>query len=223
MVASAAFPGAGQLLERRARGAAYLAVEAFAWVRYSGDRRTGVAQRDRYRRLADVVARAAFGGPLPLGSFAYYESMERYVESGPYGADAGGVFDPPTDTSTFNGAAWLLARQTYWTNPSIPPDPGTRAYQAAVEFYRARAVRPEYQWSWRHAPLQHEEFRRTIRASNNAFRDALRDLGLVIANHAFSTVDAFVTVRLGRGAPGIGDDGIAVTGRLPLPARLLPW
>jgi hypothetical protein len=41
-----------------------------------------------------------------------------------------------------------------------------------------------------------------IRESNDANRRAMQHLGLIIANHVLSTVDAFITVRLqgqGRG------------------------
>ena len=47
--------------------------------------------------------------------------------------------------------------------------------------------------------------RRTIRRSNNAYRTSLQDLGLVIANHALSTVDAFITVRLRRHVDAAGE------------------
>ena len=80
----------------------------------------------------------------------------------------------------------------------MPPDRTSLEYRSAEAVYRERAVGPEFRRSWANARLEYAEFRRTIRRSNNAYRTSLQDLGIVIANHALSTVDAFVTVRLRR-------------------------
>lgn len=203
VLASAVVPGTGQALLRQDRLVAYLAVEAFAWARYRADVREGQRARATYRRLASEVARRPFSTLRPVGDFEYYERMEKFVESGAFDAVAGGELDPEPDTTTANGSTWLLARQTYWTDPFTPPPTDSREWAEAERFYRERAVRPEYRWSWTNARLEYAEFRRTIRRSNNAYRNSLEDLGLVIANHALSTVDAFITVRLRR--QGIGE------------------
>lgn len=198
VLASAVVPGGGQALLRQDRVVAYLAVEAYSWARYFADAREGRRARASYRNLASEVARRPFANVRPDGDFDYYERMEKFVESGAFDAVAGGELDPEPDTSTANGAIWLLARETYWPDPLAPPPMDSREYERAESFYRDRAVRPEYRWSWRNARLEYAEFRRTIRRSNNAYRTSLQDLGIVIANHALSTVDAFITVRLRR-------------------------
>ena len=195
-LASAALPGSGQLLLRQDRFVAYAAVEAYAWLRYAADLREGRRQRTAYRALADEVARAFFADAKPRGSFDYYERMEAFVESGVYDRFPGGALEPELDANTFNGSLWLLARRTYWSDPDDPPEPESEAYQRAIEFYRSRAVRPEFRWSWRNAQLEQDVFRRTIDRSNDAFRRSVTDLGIVLANHVLSTVDAFVSVRL---------------------------
>ena len=124
--------------------------------------------------------------------------MEKFAQSGAFDAVPGGDLDPEADTTTANGSIWLLARQTFWSDPTLPPDRTSLEYRSAEAFYRERAVGPEFRWSWDNARLEYAEFRRTIRRSNNAYRTSLQDLGIVIANHALSTVDAFVTVRLRR-------------------------
>lgn len=198
ILASAVVPGTGQAILKQDRVIAYLAIEAYAWVRYVADAREGREARTTYRNLASEVARRPFSTTRPLGDFDYYERMEKFVESGAFDAIPGGDLDPEQDTTTANGAIWLLARQTYWSNPSVPPSRTSDEYMFAEKFYRERAVAPDFRWSWSNARLEYAEFRRTIRRSNNAYRNSLEDLGLVIANHALSTVDGFITVRLRR-------------------------
>lgn len=218
VLASAVVPGSGQALLKQDRFVAYLAIEAYAWARYVADAREGRSARASYRALASEVARRQFGGSRPVGDFDYYERMEKFAESGAYDAVPGGDLDPEPDTTTANGAIWLLARQTFWTDPATPPPRTSQEYSNAATFYRDRAVKPEFQWSWAGARLEYAEYRRTIRRSNNAYRTSLQDLGLVIANHALSTVDAFVTVRLRRHTEG-GAQRFELYGTVPL-ARL---
>jgi hypothetical protein len=198
VLASAIVPGSGQATLKQDRFIAYLAIEAYAWARYAADAREGKRARATYRELASEVARRPFGATRPLGDFDYYERMEKFAESGAFDAVPGGDLDPEPDETTANGAIWLLARETYWTNPDTPPGRDEAAWRNAEGFYRERAVQDNYRWSWTNARLEYAEFRRTIRRSNNAYRTSLQDLGLVIANHALSTVDAFITVRLRR-------------------------
>jgi len=195
-VASAALPGAGQLALKQDRFVAYLAVEGLAWLQYASNRREGRRQQRAYRDLARTVARAGFGGALPAGDFDYYERMEHFVESGAFDAVPDGAIDPEEDPSTYNGSLWLLARQTYWADPTLPPARDSDAYQNAIAFYTRRAVKPEYRWSWRDAQLEQDVFRQTIERSNDAFRRSVLDLGVVIANHVLSTIDSYITVRL---------------------------
>ncbi len=218
ILASAIVPGTGQAWLGQDRFVAYLAVEAYAWARYAADAREGRQARSSYRNLASEVARRPFSTTRPVGDFDYYERMEHFAESGAFDAIPGGALDPEPDTTTANGATWLLARQNFWSNPSVPPPRESAEYKFAEEFYRERAVGPEYRWSWSNAQLEYAEFRRTIRRSNNAYRNSLEDLGLVIANHALSTVDAFITVRLRRQVDASGKR-YELTGSLPLGRR----
>ena len=202
-LASALLPGGGQALLGQDRFLAYLAVEGFAWLRYATDIAEGKRQRRAYRALAARVARAGFVESPPIGDFEYYERMKHWVESGVFDRLPGGAVEPEMDTTTYNGAMWLLARRTYWADPDAPPAPGSSSYVRALAFYLDRAVGPEYRWSWSGAALEQDVFGRTIDRSNDAYRRAIEDLGLVIANHVLSTVDAYVTVRLrARREPG---------------------
>ncbi|HEX2781855.1 MAG TPA: hypothetical protein VHM30_20275 [Gemmatimonadaceae bacterium] len=205
-LASAVVPGAGQARLDQDRFVGYLAMEGFLWARYFVDRRQGVEERNRYRDLALRVSRAQFGGPKPQGDFEYYERMEHWIASGAYDTDPGSSFVPESDTTTFNGAMWLLARRTYWPSPDTPPPPGSNAYAAALRFYERYAVPSDFQWSWRDAPLHQDVYRRHIRASNDAFRRTITDVGAVLANHVLSTVDAYVSLRLRSRDPGAASD-----------------
>jgi len=173
-------------------------------------------RRDRYRDLAARVARAPYSTLRPNGDFEYYERMTHYPEAGRFDLVAGGGIDPETDTTTFNGAMWLLARRTYWADPALPPDTTSGEWKRAVAFYQARAYDQLYRWSWTQAPLEYSAFIALIDRSNDANRRAMMDLGVIIANHVLSTVDAYITVRLRRDAD---QQGFAIEGSIPL-ARL---
>lgn len=195
-LASAVLPGTGQALLQQQRFLPYLALEGYAILQLLADSREAERQRTAYRDLAKTVARSPLSPVTPVGDWEYYERMEHYVESGAYDAQPGGALDPEPDTVTYNGSVWLLARQTYWTDPSAPPPVGSLPYASAIAFYTQRAVTPAYRWSWRNAQLEQDVFRRTIARSNDAYRRAAQDLAVIIANHVLSTVDAYVTVRL---------------------------
>jgi hypothetical protein len=142
------------------------------------------------------VARRSFG-PLRRDTiFEYYEQMERFAESGAYDKDPGPALVPESDPNTYNGSMWLLARRTYWEDPNVPPDPMSPQYLNALQFYQARAVGPNFLWSWRDHSLEHEVFRDYIKRSDNAFRRAQNQIGLLLANHVLSAVDALISARL---------------------------
>jgi hypothetical protein len=196
-LSSALVPGTGQLLARRERGALYLVAEAFLLTRVLGLNAEGRRERDRYRQLAWLVARGPYAPTAQDTVFEYFEQMGRYVESGPYDADPRPEsFAPPTDEQTYNGQIWALARRTFFTDVDNPPTPDSPEYQRALAFYAERAIGPGFQWSWRNAGLEQDLYRQTIRQSDNAFRAATQNLGLLLANHVLSAVDALVSERL---------------------------
>ncbi|HET7790534.1 MAG TPA: hypothetical protein VFK78_07025 [Gemmatimonadales bacterium] len=195
-VASLVLPGAGQLLAHEDRGAIYLAAEALVlseFLRLSG---TGRTQGNRFRDLAYLVARRGFASVRRDTVFEYYEQMERFSASGAFDTDSGPAFVPEPDATTYNGAVWLLARETFWADPNTPPDPTSPEYQRALRFYEQRAVGPEFLWSWKDAGLQWQEYRGVIAESDNAYRRAQNQLGLLLANHLVSAVDALISSRL---------------------------
>jgi len=194
--ASLLVPGTGQLMAGEDRGAVYIAAELFVVSRYLQLEGEGSRESERFRRLAFDIARRNFATVRRDTVFEYYEQMEKFTESGIYDADPGSAFVPESDATTYNGSVWLLARRTYWVDPDVPPSPTSPEYQRALQFYRDRAVGPDYLWSWRNASLEHQVFRDAIRGSDNAFRRAQNQLGLLLANHVLSAVDALISSRV---------------------------
>lgn len=217
-LASAAAPGSGQALLGQKRWLPYLALELWAWLQYVDVRREGSRRRREYQSLARDVARSRYPGPYPVGDFEYYEHMLKNAESGEFDRLPGGDLDPETDTTTYNGRRWLDARRLFWEDPNNAPSPESPAFLRAMEFYEINAIPPAYRWSWRSAQVEYDVFRRTIVRSNLAYKRSVEYLGVIIANHALSSVDAFVTLRLRtrEGMPGY----LRLEGELPMTSIL---
>jgi len=217
---SAAIPGAGQGLLRQQRGVAYLAAESYLILQALQSQRDASREKREYREIARTVARAGVAGERPDGTWAYYERMQRVLESGAYNRTPGAGFTPETDPETFNGSIWLLARETYWRDPQTAPDAASPEYQRALAFYKSRAATDEFLWSWRDAQLQQDLFRQTIARSNESARRTRQMVGLLLANHALSLVDAYVSVRLRVFGtdPASGEQRVGVSGTIPLPS-----
>jgi hypothetical protein len=199
-LASLLLPGTGQLLAGQDRGAVYLAAEVYLVSRFRQFDREAGREAGRFQGLAYDIARRPFSPVRRDTVFEYYEQMERFVESGHYDMDPGPALVPETDARTYNGSVWLLARRTYFEDPNSPPDPASWEYRRALDFYEARAVGPAFQWSWRDHSLEHQVFRESIRRSDENFRRAQSQLGLLLANHVVSAVDALISSRLAAAA-----------------------
>jgi len=221
--ASALVPGAGQFVMGQQRSVGYLVAEAYLLLQAVGARRDGNRQREAYRNLAATVARRRFAATPALGDWDYYESMEKFLESGVFDRIPGGSVDPELDEATFNGARWLLARQIYWRNPQQPPPTTSEEYRRALAFYEARAVREPFRWSWRDAQLEQDVYRQTITESNRSYQRAVTMTGIVWVNHLASLVDAYVSMRIRRFG-GAGVAGVAVDAvQLRMVPAVTPW
>jgi hypothetical protein len=214
---SALVPGLGQGVLRQQRGIVYLAAEGYLILRAFGARRDARRERDAYREIARTVARESFGADRPDAAWEYYERLQFVLESGAYNRTPGAALSPETDPATFNGSIWRLARETFWRDPDVAPDPSSSEYQGAIAFYERRAVGESFRWSWRDAQLEQDLYRQTIERSNDASRQARQMVGLLLANHALSLVDAYVSVRLRVFGETDGvSQRVGVAGQLPL-------
>jgi hypothetical protein len=183
-LASALIPGTGQIILGNNRSIAYMAVEVLAWWQYRKHVNERAQQEEAFKELARRVARSHFAPNAGDGSWNYYEMMRDYVASGDYTTSDDGSIVPPTDTTTFNYHVWLDALRTH-----------TSTMEALAQ-YQQRAIRADFQWSWKNARLQWDLFSQLTEKRNDANRAAARDLLLLAGNHLLSMTDAFATFRL---------------------------
>ena len=197
-LSSAVLPGAGQWMQGEDRWFAYAVTELWSWLHHFDRKSRAASQRRDYRDLAWVVARSTGRRPRMDGDFDYYEAMADFVRSGTYDLDpnAEGI-QPETDPSTFNGSIWRLAVEIFLPPGQDRGDPGSEAYADAIEYYMTHSYHAEFLWSWEGELLSHSKYRRLLRSSDESFRRATTLLGVVVANHLLSAVDAFISARLG--------------------------
>jgi hypothetical protein len=198
-VSSAILPGLGQRLLGLDRWAAYMAAEAWAWVQYFERRSEGQDLQTSYRDLAWLVARRVSSGPRVDGSFEYYESLTKFNSSGAYDSDSNqrGI-QPEENSDTYNGSIWELSRQIYGLDdPEVPLEVDSEPYQEALGYYGSRAYTPDLAWNWSTNTLQQAEYAGLIKSSDDNLRRSTTMVGVILANHLLSAVDALVSARLG--------------------------
>lgn len=194
--ASLVLPGAGQAALGLRRWAVYGLLEVGFWALHLEAAADARSLSRAYRDLAWDVARLPTGpASRQDGPWDYYEDMSHYLASGAYDRDArtGGV-QPETDPGTFNGSVWELARGLFL--PSGAMDPSSPEYQAALAYYTERAAGPDFLWTWVGEPEALTRFRGLIGEADDEARLRSTALGLVLANHVVSAVDALVVARL---------------------------
>ncbi len=195
---SAILPGTGQRILGQDRWVVYMAAEVWAWAQYLARRREGRHLQDRYKNLAWLVARRVSSGPRIDGNFEYYEALTQFQSSGAYDIDPDELgVQPEENPETFNGSIWELAREIFFLDdPGTPVEVGSDQYKRALRYYLSRATTPVFAWNWSTNTLQQEEFGRLIRDSDENLRRSTTMVGLILANHLLSAVDALVTGRL---------------------------
>ena len=194
--ASLVVPGSGQIMQGHPRAVGYIAVEAWLWGRYATSLGTGKFERNLYIDIAFTRARADFQPTIRDTTFQYFETVGKFVESGPFDTDPGPDFSPPSSPDTYNGFVWTLALETFFPAGTTDPDIDSPEYQRAVAFYRARAVGPNFLWSWEGKPEDLQRYRDAVRDSDSAFKRSSQTLGLLLANHVLAALDAYVSQRL---------------------------
>lgn len=212
-LASAIVPGLGQARLHKDRFVAFMAAEAFLLLEYARSTSEARNNAQNFRAIARDIARRGFPGTHPdTSAWKYYESMEKYLESGAFTLATSGPTVPDTTLSTYNGAQWMEARRLFGVSLE-DPDVQSPNYARALARYESTAIRQEYGWSWRNAQLEQDLYRRSIARSNDAYRRATGDLIAIIANHVISAVDAFASVRLTQAQRGV----MRVTATIPVP------
>ena len=191
--ASLVLPGAGQAALGLRRWPLYVAVEAGFWWLWADSRGDFRTARAGYRDVAWERARIQEGERRDAG-WPYYEAMSHYLESGRFDADAAAGIQPETDPATYNGSVWAIAQGLYL--PGGVPDPGSPEHDAALAWYEGRAAGPGYLWSWTGREADLVRFRGLISAADDARRQQSAALGVILANHLISAIDALVAARL---------------------------
>ncbi len=220
---SAALPGWSQWSLGESRSWAYFAIEGIGlWV-YLDRRARGNARRGAYRTLAWDAGRIQLG-PRVDGDFDFYERMSNFERSGAFDADpALAGIQPERDGATYNGRIWGLAEGLFLgAGPAVPGAPG---YAQALEYYRERAYGQAFLWDWTLDPTSRGRFQRLIGESDDAFRTARTAVGILIANHLVSAIDAFLITRTPLPAarsiiyptPSLGQAGLTWEMRLGIP------
>ena len=138
--------------------------------------------------------------------------MRNYLESGFFTLSPTGAIVPETDTATFNGHQWVVARLQYGIGLNDPGASSSPTYPNALAYYESNAVKQQFRWSWRNAQLEWDLYKRTTEMANDAQRQATNDLIALIANHILSSIDAFASVRLLQAA-----GGVRISATLPVP------
>ena len=192
-VKSAVLPGWSQWTSGQARTWAYLAWEGLTWGLFLHRRALGDRRRTDYRDLAWERGRLQVG-VREDGDFDFYERMGNFERSGAFDLDPTTTgLQPEEDASTYNGRIWGLAVGLF-LGPG-PVGPGAPGYESALEYYRERAYSEAFLWDWSQDPASRQEFRGLIEESDDAFRTARIAVGLVVANHVTSALDAFLSTR----------------------------
>lgn len=195
---SSVLPGSGQWYMGQDRWPAYLALEAWAWIRFLDLRREGRRLQSQYKDLAWLVARRVSSGRRTDAGWEYYESLTKYQASGAFDSDPvqGGI-QPELDPETFNGSIWVLAQQIFLPeDPANPIDQDSEPFQKAFQYYQSRAYAQGLAWDWGTNTLHQEEYGTLIREADEALRSSTGMVGVILANHLLSAVDALVSGRL---------------------------
>jgi hypothetical protein len=200
MAASVVVPGAGQFLLGNDRWVPYVALEIWGWISIFERRARARSLARDYRDLAWYVARRVSVGDRRDTIFEYYEELTHYAASGTWDSDpeAAGV-QPELDGRTFNGDLWELSRSLFFPG-GFNYQPGSAPYEQALSYYLRNAMPPTFTWAWGDSFLEQQSFRELIRRSDEAYRTSTQFLGLMLANHVVSAVDALVIGRLQAGS-----------------------
>ncbi len=205
---SALLPGSGQIYQGQARGYAYLAAEVASIAGWVIFRNKGNDSKEEFIDFAWEKSRLGVSTRNERGDDGYYEHIARWVKSGEFDVDRNYDLDDPftidpwTEEGSYNGEQWRIARITYFEPDTTGEYIGTRADSlAALQYYAGRAYQEVFYWDW--AAVDEERYRANMNhyldlrdESNSAFQHATLSLVCLMANHAVSVIDAFISSRV---------------------------
>ena len=186
-------PGLGQHRQGRARKWLFGAVEVLGWAVFFERRASGNDLRTGYRDFAWSNGRLQAGSRVD-GDFDYYETLTKWTRSGAFDSDPiQPGLQPEADAGSYNGTIWARAQGLFLGGtPGQVGDPG---FEQARAYYEDNAYGSGFLWDWSDDAAGQAELSGRIEASDDRFRQATTVLGVVIANHLVSAVDAFLGRR----------------------------
>ncbi len=213
---SALLPGSGQLYQGQERGYVYLAAEVASitgWVLF---RNKGGDVEEEYIQYAWDNARLGQSSRNVRGDDEYYEHMARWYRSGYFDQDDHYDLNDLTTVSpqsweegdTWNGEQWRIATINYGEPDTVPGgDYILRTAEdslAALQYYVARAYQNDFLWDWSinaspgagEVRVYQNKYLDLRDESNLAFQRATISLIVLMANHAISVIDAFMSARV---------------------------
>ncbi|OGF97535.1 MAG: hypothetical protein A2Z06_04860 [Candidatus Glassbacteria bacterium RBG_16_58_8] len=216
---SGLLPGSGQLYQGQNRGYLYLAAEVASIAGWVVFRNQGGDAEEEYIDYAWINARENISTRNIRGDDEYYEHLARWTLSGQFDTDNNYdlnepfTIDPWTEFESWNGEQWRIATINYFDPDSTGAYTiGTRADSlAALQYYSGRAYQSDFYWDWtkentvlnyRAVQNQYLDLRSE---SNQAYQRATLSLIVLMANHAVSVVDAFISAKIELPAGGEDD------------------
>jgi hypothetical protein len=187
-------PGLGQhYLADRSRMWIFGALEVAGWAAFLERRSSGAGLQDVYRDFAWSRGRVQRASRMD-GDFDYYEALTKWGRSGAFDSDpAQQGIQPEVDATTYNGTIWTRAQGLFLGGSAGQEgDPG---YEQARAYYVDNAYGTEFLWDWSEDPAGQSELGDKIEESDERFRQATTFVGVIIANHLVSAIDAFITGR----------------------------
>ncbi len=209
---AALVPGLPQIIEGKRRGWAYVAAEG---VSIAGMVYFNAQAHDRQARFRAIAREArrnfVLSGlrnnpeevtdPLSGGFGEYYEDLTKWASSGDYDNDPSldGI-QPETDTRTYNGHQWEIAKINNYTGTSggIPVAKSAEEEARALEAYKEAVYPLQYNWDWTGIEGSQDLYHDVFNSNDVSYRRRNRFTTILLANHIVSAIDMLVLEKLNR-------------------------
>ncbi|MCE5270173.1 hypothetical protein LLH00_02700 [bacterium] len=228
---AALVPGLPQLMEGKRRGWAYFAAEGGSIAGMVFFNAQAHDRQDRFRAIArDARRNFVLSGlrnnpeevtdPLAGGFGEYYEDLTKWASSGDYDNDPSldGV-QPETDTRTYNGHQWEIAKINNYTGTSggIPVAKSAEEESRALAAYKEAVYPLQYNWDWTGIEDSEALYHDVFNSNDKSYRRRNRFTTVLLANHIVSAIDMLVLEKLNR-SQGMQRSGLNL-GLYPSPGR----
>ncbi len=203
-------PGLPQYLEGQWRGWAYFAAEGAAITGMVFFNAQAHDRVDRYHEISRQARRNFVLGGLRnnpeevpeemSGGFGeYYEDLTKWTSSGDYDNDPSreGI-QPETDTRTYNGHQWQIARINNYsgTNGGIPVAQSAEEEARALAAYSEAVYPLQYNWDWTGLESSETLYHKVFNSAEDSYRRRNKFTAVLLANHIISAIDMLVMEKI---------------------------